>query len=190
MDTGARAILVIRKLAPRAHQAILTALADQTALNVAGITSSLRLAHFLAQIAVETGGFTKLRESGNYSAKRIAQVFGVGKHSAAVTAAEAKKLAGNEKALFERVYGLGNPKKAKELGNTRPGDGWRFRGGGALQSTGGTAYRRIGLYDSPSLIETAGYCLRGALDHWSRTGCNHLADINDIRAITERVNGG
>ncbi|WP_244617000.1 peptidoglycan-binding protein, partial [Starkeya nomas] len=42
----------------------------------------------------------------------------------------------------------------------------------------------------PSLIETAGYCLRGALDHWSRTGCNHLADINDIRAITERVNGG
>lgn len=184
------AVAVVRKLAPKANLAFVEALGNSAAAVAAEINTPLRWAHFLAQMAAETGGFQQLRESGNYRAARIVEVFGVGRHTAAVTAAEAKKLAGNEKALFERVYGLGNPKKAKELGNTRPGDGWLFRGGGGMHTTGGDAYRRIGLYDNPELIETAEYCLKGAFEHWSRTGCNRLADANDIRSITRKVNGG
>lgn len=183
-------VSILRRIAPKAAPALIAAFDRTGDLEAAGITTPLRLAHFLAQIAVETGGFKKLRESGKYSAKRITEVFGVGKHSAAVTPAEASKLAGDEYALFERVYGIGNPRKAKELGNLYAGDGYAYRGGGAMHSTGRNAYVRLELDEAPDLIETAEHCLRGALDHWTRTGCNHLADVNDARAITKKVNGG
>jgi putative chitinase len=68
----------------------------------------------------------------NYSAPRLLEIFGVNRHSAAVTAFEAEKLARKPEAIAERVYGLGNPRKARELGNTQPGDGFRFRGNGIL----------------------------------------------------------
>jgi predicted chitinase len=50
----------------------------------------------------------------------------------------------NPKALAERAYCLGNPKKAKELGNTQPGDGYRFRGNGMLQLTGRGSHKSMG----------------------------------------------
>ncbi|QFR32400.1 peptidoglycan-binding protein [Ancylobacter sp. TS-1] len=183
-------VSILRQLAPNAAPALVAAFGRSSDLNAAGINTPLRLAHFMAQIAHETQNFTRLRESGRYSAKRIVEVFGVGRHSAAVTPAEAAKLAGNERDLFDRVYGIGNPRKARELGNLYAGDGYLYRGGGAMHSTGRTAYARLGLADNPDLIERADYCLRGALDHWTRTGCNALADINDIRTITKKVNGG
>lgn len=183
-------VAILRQLAPKAAPALVAAFGRTADLKAAGLTTPLRLAHFMSQIAHETQGFTKLRESGRYSAKQIVKVFGVGKHSAAVTAAEAAKLAGDERGLFERVYGIGNPTKAKDLGNLYSGDGFAFRGGGAMHSTGRNAYTRLGLDEHPDLIETAEHCLRGAFDHWTRTGCNRLADLNDIRAITQKVNGG
>lgn len=160
------------------------------------INTPLRIANFLAQVLHESGGLRVLRENMNYSASRLTQIFGVNKHSAAITAAEAKSLARNPQAIAERVYGLGNPKKAQELGNTRPGDGWIFRGGGPLQNTGGNAYKAIGeymgvdLYGNPSLIEDPRYTLYGAIWFWDKNKLNTLADKNDIRAITKRVNGG
>ncbi|QIB34764.1 peptidoglycan-binding protein [Ancylobacter pratisalsi] len=186
----AGSVSILRQLAPQAAPALVTALGRTSDLEKAGITTPLRLAHFLAQMAVETGGFTRLRESGRYSAKRIVEVFGVGRHSAAVTKAESRTLAYNEYALFERVYGTGNPKKAAELGNRKSGDGYRYRGGGAMQNTGRASYARIGLEDRPERITTAEWCLVGAFEHWTRTGCNALADQNDIQAITHRINGG
>lgn len=183
-------VLIIRKLAPNAAPALVDAFARTADLQAAGLVTPLRLAQFMAHIAHETQGFSRLRESGKYSAKRIIEIFGVGKHSAAVTPAEAARLAGDERALFERVYGIGNPRKAKELGNRWAGDGYAFRGGGGMHTTGRDAYARLGLQDDPDLIETAEFCLRGALDHWTRTGCNALADVNDLRATTKKVNGG
>lgn len=184
------AVSILRKVAPGAAPALIAAFGRSAELATAGLTTPLRLAHFMAQVATETGGFTRLRESGKYRADRIVQVFGVGKHSAAITPAEAKRLTGDERALFERVYGLGNPRKAAELGNTKPGDGWLFRGGGALQITGRAAYTRAGLASTPDLIETAEHCLQPALAFWASRGCNAAADQNDIRAITKTVNGG
>src|SRR5262249_34680170 len=92
----------------------------------------------------ETGGFTVLRENMNYSAQRLIEIFGVNHHSAAVTAIEAERLAGHPDAIAERVYGLGNPRKARELGNTQPGGGFRYRGNGILQMTGRSAHQRMG----------------------------------------------
>lgn len=160
------------------------------------LNTPLRICHFLAQAAHETGGFQLLRENMNYSARRIVQVFGEGKHSAKVTKEEAKLLAGDEQALAERVYGLGNPTKAAQLGNTEKGDGYRYRGGGLFQHTGRGIYQELAhdlhvdYVNKPNLIAQASYSVWPALEYWKNHNLNSLADANDIRAITKAINGG
>lgn len=152
--------------------------------------------HFFANIHHESGGFTIVRENMNYTAPRIMEIFGVGRHSAKVTVAEAGRLAGNPWELAERVYGLGNPKKAKELGNTRAGDGWKYRGGGALQCTGGFDYKRYGdqkLYDNPDLIGESSYYFTTAVREFDAKNIWAKAkDLSEasIRAVCRVVNGG
>ncbi|MCW8309912.1 hypothetical protein K7A41_01605 [Sphingobacterium sp. InxBP1] len=152
--------------------------------------------HFFANIHHESGGFTIVRENMNYTAPRIMQIFGVGRHSARVTVAEAGRLAGNPYELAERVYGLGNPRKAAELGNTRPGDGWKYRGGGALQITGGSDYKRYGgqeLYDNPDLIGESAYYFTTAVREFDAKNIWAKAkDLSEesIRAVCRTVNGG
>lgn len=191
-----RAIDIVRRLAPRAHPNYVAAFErGEAALAAAGINTPLRLAHFLAQVAHETGGFRILRESGRYSAERIMEIFGVGKHSAGVTWAEAKRLAGNGEALFDRVYGLGNPRKARELGNTEPGDGPAFRGAGLNQGTGRGFFARasracgVDFCAEPDLATSPEWALPFALAEWDQTFLT-LSDRNDIRAVTKRLNGG
>jgi putative chitinase len=154
------------------------------------------MAHFLAQALHETGGFRVLHENMRYSEKRLMEIFGVNRHSAAITPAEAARLAGNEEAIAERVYGLGNPRKARELGNNKPGDGYRYRGNGVLQTTGRANHRRadtargIDLEGNPELATTAEHALKPALQAWTGGGLNEFADKNDIRTITRCINGG
>lgn len=157
-----------------------------------GITTKLRLAHLLAQWAHECSSFTIIWESGAYSAKRISQIFGVGKHSAAITPSEAARLAGNGYALFERVYGLGNPRKARELGNRAAGDGFNFRGCSITQLTGRWAHQtyadKIGCKINEIEVPING--IHGALLEWEEKGCNAPADKDDIVSVTKKVNGG
>ncbi len=161
-----------------------------------GITTPLRMSHFLAQALHETGGFTILRENMNYSAPRLVEIFGVHHHSAAVTAVEAENLARHPEKIAERVYGLGNRRKARELGNTEPGDGFRYRGNGVLQTTGRTNHRRMGaacgvdFEGKPGLVIVPEHALKPALHEWTENNLNHSADKNDIRTITRRINGG
>lgn len=160
-----------------------------------GIDTALELQHFLAQVAHESGGFSIMWESGSYSADRLMAIFGVGRHSAKVTLAEARKLTelrgeSRAKAVFERVYGLGNPSKARELGNIEPGDGYRFRGFGLIQVTGRTAHEQYVQGDYTALG-----AFKAALREWTREGkdgrnCNDLAAEDNIKAITRRINGG
>lgn len=153
-------------------------------------------AHFMAQISHECMGGTIVRENMNYRADRIIEIFGEGKHSAKVTAEEASTLAGQPFALAERVYGISNPKKARELGNTRPGDGYRFRGGGMLQLTGGANYRKRGdaigynLYENPEQLENPTISFKVAVAEFIGLGCVQPAKRDDIRAVTLKVNGG
>ena len=155
-----------------------------------------QIVHFLANIHHESGGYNIVRENMNYSAKRIMEIFGVGKHSAKVTQSEANYLAGKPYELAERVYGLGNPSKAKELGNTKVGDGFKYRGGGALQITGGNAYKKYGgqeLYNNPDLVGTSSYYFTTAIAEFDQSKIWDLAkDLseNSIRAVCKKVNGG
>ena len=161
-----------------------------------GITTPLRMTHFLAQALHETGGFTVLRESMNYSASRLIEIFGVNRHSAAVTAVGAGILARQPEAIAERVYGLGNRRKAHELGNTQPGDGFRYRGNGVLQTTGRGNHQRMGaacgidFEGNPELVIVPEHALKPALHEWTENNLNVSADKNDIHTITLRINGG
>jgi putative chitinase len=190
-------LALVKSVAPNARSNYLDAIGSSAdLLNQRGINTPLRLAHFFAQALLETGGFTVLRESMDYSAPRLLQIFGVGHHSAAITESEANALAHNEQAIAERVYGLGNPAKARELGNTQPGDGFRYRGNGVLQMTGRGAHHSIGaacgvdFEASPDLATTAEHALKPAVQEWTEKGLNAFADRDDIRTITLRINGG
>jgi putative chitinase len=196
-DLMAKTLAAISHVAPQAKDNYLQAIRNGGPLfEQHGITTGLRMAHFLAQAMAETGSFTVLRESMNYSVPRMLEIFGVGHHSAKITAAEAPNFAHNQQALAERVYGAGNPRKAEELGNTEPGDGFRYRGNGVLQTTGRGAHRSMGqkcgldFENNPDLVTTPEHALKPALQEWSDGNLNHFADVNDIRTITLRINGG
>lgn len=192
-----RPIDVVKRLCPNAKPSYEAAIEHGDALfNAYGITTVLRLAHFLAQAFHETDGLRIEWESGNYSAERLLQIFGVGHHSAAITPIEAQQLAHNGPAIFERVYGLGNPRKARELGNVKSGDGFRYRGGGIMQTTGRANYRRMGekcgvdFEAHPELVLSADHALKPALAEWSEGHLNDAADRDDLLTITKKINGG
>ncbi|MDX3971181.1 MAG: hypothetical protein QHD01_31935 [Bradyrhizobium sp.] len=168
----------------------------------AGLTTRLRAAHFLAQIMTETGGLSILEESGAYRAARIMEIFGVGKHSAAVTAAEAKRIAALPVAqrgvvLFNRVYGTGNPRKMREFNNTGPNDGWLYRGGGMMQATGKSNYAKMAkktglpLVEHPELLHQPDSAFMAAYLEWAQDGrCNTAADRDDVVEVRRIINGG
>lgn len=165
-------------------------------LKAAQINTPLRLAHLMAQISHENGAGTIVRENMNYSAGRMLQIFGVGHHSAKVTPQEAAALANRPKEIAERVYGLGNPSKARELGNTQSGDGYRYRGNGDLQLTGREAHTRIGeaigvdLVNNPEILEDHGKSFKCAVAEFVALNCLPAADADNVLLVTERVNGG
>lgn len=190
-------IKTVERVAPKADKNYLGAIRrGEQLFNDHHITTPLRMAHFLAQALHETGGFRILRENMNYSAKRMIKIFGVGNHSAAVTAAEAATLANHPEAIADRVYGLGNPRKARELGNTTLGDGFLYRGNGVLQTTGRGNHKRMGdacgvnFEGDPGLVTNPDHALKPALIEWTQHNLNSFADKNDIRTTTRRINGG
>lgn len=192
-----KVIKVVKTLAPNAKANYLDAIVQGEALFQQHlINTPLRMAHFLAQAMHETGHFMVLRESMNYSKARLLEIFGVHQHSAAITPSEADHLAGNQQAIAERVYGLGNPNKARELGNTKPGDGYLYRGNGVLQTTGRGNHKRMGdacgvdFENHPERVTAPEHALKPALQEWTDSGLNYFADKNDIRTITRKINGG
>lgn len=198
--TPLRAATIVRLVAPHAKQNYLAAFdAGDALLSEHEVTTPLRLAHFLAQVMHETGALTIEEENGNYSAARLIEVFGGPRHR--VTAAESIRLEHHPEAIFNRVYGVdggaGNPCiLAHELGNTEPGDGWKYRGRGLLQTTGRANYRRIGqkcgvdFEAHPELVLSPEHALKPALVEWSEGNLNAAAGRDDIVAITRKINGG
>jgi putative chitinase len=176
----------LRALAPDAAPWIIDGIVENQQLLVdAEITKALRLRHFFAQSAAETGGFERLEESLIYSAKRLMQVW----PNRFPTMSSAVPYAGNPGKLAEKVYG-------GRMGNRRIGDGWKYRGSGLLQSTGRDRYVELqaetglDVVDHPELLRTFPGALQSACLYWAKRGVNALADRNDIEAVTRAINGG
>ncbi|OEZ50364.1 chitinase class I [Janthinobacterium sp. MP5059B] len=83
-----------------------------------------------------------------------------------------------------------------DLGNTKRGDGVRFRGRGLLQVTGRANYAACGkalgldLLAQPELLEQTVNACRSAGWFWQTRGLNALADAGDQERVTRRINGG
>lgn len=84
----------------------------------------------------------------------------------------------------------------KDLGNTQPGDGKRYKGRGPIQLTGRANYAKYGqllgvdLVNDPTIAATKEVGFRIAGQFWKLNGLNELADQQDFRQITKRINGG
>jgi putative chitinase len=144
-----------------------------------------RLAEFVAQIANETGGFSTFEENLNYRAARLVQVW----PNRFPNTAAAAPYANNPEALANKTYG-------GRMGNTELGDGWRFRGRGALQLTGRDNYRRYGrllnlpLEDNPDLASDPAVSVQIALEFFKQAGVNAAIDRGDFRQARKLTNGG
>ncbi|MDQ0995197.1 putative chitinase [Phyllobacterium ifriqiyense] len=93
------------------------------------------MAHYLASIALESGGFTRQTENLNYtSAQRIYDVFkGSSKNHRFKSVAECQPYVRNPEKLANKVYG-------NRMGNTKPGNGRLYRGRTPKQITGKANY--------------------------------------------------
>jgi putative chitinase len=154
-----------------------------------GITTNLRLAHFLSQCAVESLGFKATVENLNYSAKRLVQVFP--KYFRTVSPAA---YANNPQKIASRVYAnrMGN-------GSEASGDGFKFRGRGYIQLTGKTNYVRFSKFigedcvANPDLVATK-YPLASAAFYFNSNKlwaiCDTGASNATVTRVTRAVNGG
>lgn len=150
----------------------------------------VRAAHFFAQTAHESGNFKAFSENLNYSADGLQKIFG--KYFDAASAAKAAR---NPEKIANRVYAnrMGN-------GNEASGDGWKYRGRGALQLTGKDNYKAFADYlkkpeimDNPDLVATE-YSFESAIFFFEKNKLWAICDqgINDaaITSLTKRINGG
>jgi putative chitinase len=154
-----------------------------------GITTNLRLAHFLAQCALESTGFTATVENMNYRAARLMQVFP--KYFRGVDTAA---YANNPEKIGNRVYAdrMGN-------GNEASGDGFKFRGRGYIQLTGKNNYTSFSKFvgedcvANPDLVGTK-YPLASAAFYFNSNNiwaiCDRGADDDTVTRVTKAVNGG
>ncbi len=83
-----------------------------------------------------------------------------------------------------------------DLGNTKPGDGSKFRGHGYIEITGRYNHQIEADFFGvdidaviPILQSPLGAC-RSAAHWWHRNGCNAFADAYDFILLTKRINGG
>jgi putative chitinase len=160
------------------------------------ITSPNRIAGFLSQIGHESGGLSTLTESLNYSVDALMRFVRWGRISEADAKRHGRFLnrRANQEAIANLIYG--GDWGRKHLGNTQPGDGWRFRGRGLKQLTGRDNYKRCGdaiggdfITNPDDLLMPVNAALSAGW-FWHTNGLNKLADMGDVRAMTRVVNGG
>lgn len=148
--------------------------------------SKLRVAHFFAQVLHESGMFRYDMENLNYSAKALHSVF----RKYFPTMEEASAFARKPEKIANRVY-------SKRMGNgsETSGDGWRYRGRGLMQLTGKNNYAKFSTWletdvvGDPDLV-ASDFAVHSAVYYWDTHNLNTLADKDDVKKITKKINGG
>lgn len=161
-----------------------------------GILEPLQVAHWLTQFSYETQGFTRMRESLNYSAEALWVKFGPHRISEedAFKYGRTQQHPADQMEIGNRIYG--GEWGRLNLGNTAPGDGWRFIGRGP-GITGRANYHKASqaLYNDETLIYRPEFLERPNEGSqaggwfWHSRGLNEFADEDDLRAITAKWTG-
>ncbi|MGR9108934.1 MAG: glycoside hydrolase family 19 protein [Gammaproteobacteria bacterium] len=151
------------------------------------ITTGRRGAGFIAQCGHESRDFTRLEENLSYSAERLHEVFP--KRFPSVESA--RPYDRKPEKIGNKIYGgrLGN-------GPESSGDGYKYRGRGAIQLTGHDNYEAFAKALGRPIDEAVAYCetLEGAVEsacwYWKKHGLNAICDRDDIDQMTRTINGG
>jgi len=154
------------------------------------INTPERIAMFIAQVGYESNNLTVLEENLNYCKDSMDKVF--------------KKYftkAGNDPKDYHRQpEKIANLVYADRMGNgdVASGDGWKFRGRGAIQLTGRENYTKFGQHKDVGRTpdEVIGYvgqkegALASACWFWQTNNINEWADKGNIVKVTKIINGG
>ena len=155
-----------------------------TAMSRYQIVGTKRIAAFIAQVGHESSHLVRLVENLNYSADALRKTW-----PSRFDVNLANDAARNPEQIANIAYG-------KRMGNTAPGDGWKYRGRGLIQITGKNNYRACGealgldLIAQPELLEKPQHACMSAAWFWATNGLNSLADAGKFDAITQRIKGG
>lgn len=158
------------------------------AMNEFNINTPERRSMFLAQIGHESGDLRRLTENLNYSEEGLLATW-PGRFNAETAAEYARQ----PERIANHVYAdrMGN-------GDEASGDGWRYRGRGAIQLTGRDSYEAAGtalgldLVNHPELLEQPGNAARASAWWWQNHGLNERVDANpnDVAGVTQVINSG
>lgn len=151
------------------------------------INTNNQRAMFIGQCSHECGNFKILEENLNYRAETLMKLWPKRFPSLEF----AKQYEKNPRKIANSVY-------ANRMGNRdeASGDGFRFRGRGALQCTGHSTYFHAGkalgvdFVMEPDLIATPKYAALTAGWFWDTHKCNAPADALDYQKVTKIINGG
>jgi len=203
----------LSQLFPEADDAYLEQVASELNTNLSkyGLDTSLRCAHFFAQVMQEAGPEMQAQvENLNYNAKAL-QMFSYYR----LHPAEAEQDAYSRDPTTGKIVRPANQQQiankayANRIGNgdVASGDGWQFRGRGFIQVTGranyaalttqyGTIYGANGadFVANPDQVASFPYSVRSAVCFWIQHGLPALADHGssdlNVDAITAVVNKG
>ena len=155
-----------------------------------GITTPLRLAHFLSQCGHESGGFKAVQENLNYGAKGLLGIFS--KYFKTIAQATAYERKPEKIANLVYANRMGN-------GNEASGEGWKYRGRGYIQLTGKENYKAFDatvpedITSNPDLVATK-YALASAAFFFKKNNlwsiCDKGSSPEVVTLVTKRVNGG
>jgi len=151
------------------------------------INTPLRVAHFIAQCAHESGNFVFIKENLNYKAASLQKIFA----KYFPTAELAQQYANKPERIANRVY-------ASRMGNgpETSGDGYRYCGRGLIQLTGRDNYTffagslGISVEEASEYLATFEGAAQSACWYWEQNNLNRFADANDVKGLTRAINGG
>ena len=151
------------------------------------INTPLRVAHFVAQCAHESGNFVFIKENLNYKAASLQKTF----PKYFPTAELAAQYANRPERIANRVYAnrMGN-------GDEASGDGFRYCGRGLIQLTGKDNYTffagslDISVEEASEYLATFEGSAQSACWFWEQNKLNRFADANDVKGLTRAINGG
>jgi putative chitinase len=151
------------------------------------INTPLRVAHFVAQCAHESGNFVFIKENLNYKAASLQKIFG----KYFPTPELAQQYANRPERIANRIY-------ANRMGNgpETSGDGFRYCGRGLIQLTGKDNYTffagslDIPVEEASDYLATFEGAAQSACWFWEQNNLNRFADVNDVKGLTKAINGG
>ena len=151
------------------------------------INTPLRVAHFVAQCAHESGSFNFIEENLNYRAASLMATF----KKYFPTMELAQQYERKPERIANRVYANRMGK-----GDEASGDGWRYRGRGLIQLTGKDNYTffagslNIPVEEAAAYMATFEGAAQSACFFWEQNKLNRFADANDVKGLTRAINGG